>query len=259
MTTNTYIAGKGWLYRFDPRAKLLLMLLMCIWFFLPAPPLLHLSIVVALVVLVGSSNTGWHHAWRTFYSISPPMLLFMVLFMPFNVREGLPPLVSIGSFTLITSEGLEQALRLMSRFIGITYVCTLLFATTVMHEVMLALRWYHLPYKASLVVTLAFTYIPFIADSFSQITESHRLREAEDEQKKKVGQRLKDLVPTLTSALVVALRSIPNLAMSLEMRGFGRQERRTSYHNLDAYHHVFIHFLLSCIIPVVFWFANMLF
>lgn len=256
MTTNTYIAGKGWLYRFDPRAKILLMILMCIWFFLPVS-LLHLALVVALVVLVGSSNTGWHYAWRTFCSISP-MLLFMVLFMPFNVRDGVP-LVSIGSFTVITKEGLEQALRLMSRFIGITYVCTLLFATTVMHEVMLALRWYHLPYKASLVVTLAFTYIPFIADSFSQISESHRLREAEDEQKKKVGQRLKDLVPTLTSALVVALRSIPNLAMSLEMRGLGRQERRTSYLSLDAYHHVYTHFFLSCIIPVVFWLARRLF
>ncbi|MGH0053904.1 MAG: energy-coupling factor transporter transmembrane component T family protein [Sphaerochaetaceae bacterium] len=229
MTTNTFIAGNGWLYRYDPRAKILLMVLMCVWFFLPVP-LLHLGLVVALVVLVGAFNTGWHHVWRTFCSISP-MLLFMVLFMPFNVREG-APLVSISSCMLISVEGLEQALRLMSRFIGITYVCTLLFATTVMHEVMLALRWYRLPYKASLVVTLAFTYIPFIADSFNQIAESHRLREAEDDQNKKLAQRIKDLVPTLTSALVVALRSIPNLAMSLEMRGFGRQERHLETQDL---------------------------
>ncbi|MGE4453248.1 MAG: energy-coupling factor transporter transmembrane protein EcfT [Sphaerochaeta sp.] len=253
MTTNTYVAGTGWLYRFDPRAKLLLMLLMCIWFFLPVP-LLHLAIVVALVVVSGASNTGWAHIWKTFCSISP-MLVFMVFFMPFNVREG-SPLVTLGNFTLITAEGLEQALRLMSRFIGITYACTLLFATTVMHEVMLALRWYRLPYKASLVVTLAFTYIPFIAESFNQISESHRLREAEDEQKKRWTQRLKDLVPTLTSALVVALRSIPNLAMSLEMRGFGRTERRSSYHTLASYRHVFTHFLLSCMIPVVLYLVS---
>jgi energy-coupling factor transport system permease protein len=51
-----------------------------------------------------------------------------------------------------------------------------------MQEVMLALRAFHLPYKAGLVVTLAFTYIPFIAESFSQIAESHSLREAESEQ-----------------------------------------------------------------------------
>ena len=250
MTTSTFVAGNGWLYRFDPRAKILLMLLLCVWFFLPVH-LLGLYLTVALIILAGALNTGFSHAWKTFQSILP-MLLFMVLFMPFNVRDG-QALLQIGSLTLVTREGLMQAARLAGRFIGISYVCTLLFATTIMNEVMLALRWYRLPYKTGLVVTLAFTYIPFIADSFSQIAESHRLREAEAEQGRKLFQRLKDLVPTLTSALVVALRSIPNLAMSLEMRGFGLQNRRSQYHNLASYRHPFTHFLLSAIIPVVLW------
>ncbi len=251
MTTSTFIAGKGWLYRFDPRAKLLLMVLLCIWFFLPVA-LYGLAVTVALVVLVGAANAGWKYVLRTFRSISA-MLLFMVLFMPFNVRTGIP-LVQVGSFTVITEEGLQQAIRLASRFIGITYVCTLLFTTTMMNEVILALRWYKLPYKASLVITLAFTYIPFIAESFSQISESHRLREDADEKVRRRCHRFKDLLPTLTSALVVALRSIPNLAMSLEMRGFGREEKRTNYHNLSSYGRTFTHFLLSCIIFLVLWF-----
>lgn len=250
MTTSTYVAGTGWLYRFDPRAKILLMLLLCIWFFLPVR-LAGLYAVVALIMLAGAFNTGFSQVARTFRSILP-MLLFMVLFMPFNVRDG-QPLLTLGTFTLVTEEGLMQAARLGGRFIGITYVCTLLFATTIMNEVMLALRWYRLPYKAGLVVTLAFTYIPFIADSFSQIAESHRLREAEEEQGRRLFHRLKDLVPTLTSALVVALRSIPNLAMSLEMRGFGLGNRRSQYHTLASYRHPFTHFLLSAIIPVLLW------
>ncbi|NCC66467.1 MAG: energy-coupling factor transporter transmembrane protein EcfT, partial [Spirochaetia bacterium] len=118
----------------------------------------------------------------------------------------------------------------------------------------LALRWYKLPYKAALVVTLAFTYIPFIAESFSQISDSHRLREFDDRQRKKVFDRVKDLLPTLTSVLVVALRSIPNLAMSLELRGFGLDNKRTSYHTLASYRHTFTHFMLSCIIVVVLFF-----
>lgn len=251
MTTNTYIAGKGWLYHFDPRAKLLLMVLLCIWFFLPVP-LGFLASVVLLILLFGAANTGFSYINRVFRSILP-MLLFMVLFMPFNVRDG-QPLWMVSSWTIITKEGLLQALRLGSRFIGITYVCSLLFATTAMHEVMLALQWYRLPYKAGLVVTLAFTYIPFISDSFSQIAESHRLREADRQQARTFMGRLKDLVPTLTSALVVALRSIPNLAMSLEMRGFGRTEKRSRYRSLESYRHPFTHFLVSVIIPVILWF-----
>ena len=212
MTTNTFVAGSGWLYRFDPRAKLLLMMLLCIWFFLPVT-LIGLAMVVLLIIINGIMNTGGKAVRKTFLSILP-MLILMVLFAPFNVRDG-EAMLQIGSFTLITKEGLLQAVRLSLRFIGITFVCTLLFATTVMSEVMLALRWYRLPYRFALVVTLAFTYIPFIAESFTQIKDSHRLREYEGNEKKKVYQRVKDLLPTLNSVLVVALRSLPNLAMSL--------------------------------------------
>ena len=251
MTTNTFVAGDAFLYHFDPRAKLLSLVLFCSWFFLPIS-LVGLYGVVFSIILLGSFNTGVHHTWRTFRSILP-MLLFMVLFIPFNVRSG-ESLVTFGTFTFITREGALQAARLGGRFIGITYVCTLLFATTPMTEVMLSLRWYRLPYKASLVVTLAFTYIPFIADSFSQISESYKLREAgEETQKKNIFKRLSELLPTLTSALVVALRSIPNLAMSLEQRGFGRTEKRSMYHTLNAYTHPFTHFMLSIMIPVVLW------
>ncbi|NBK20598.1 MAG: energy-coupling factor transporter transmembrane protein EcfT [Spirochaetia bacterium] len=251
MTTNTFVAGHGFLYRMDPRAKIMAMLLICIWLFLGVS-LEGLYLTVLMLILLGSVNTGLRHTARTFLSILP-MLVFMVLFMPFNVRTG-KSLLTIGSFTLITQEGALQAARLGGRFIGITYACTLLFATTAMTEVMLALRWYRLPYKASLVVTLSFTYIPFIADSFTQITESHRLREGGAlEKKRSIFKRLRDLLPTLTSALVVALRSIPFLAMSLEQRGFGRSERRTSYHSLDSYRHAFTDFVISFSIPVVLW------
>lgn len=253
MTTNTYVAGDGFLYRMDPRAKTLAMVLLCTLFFLKIT-LFGLYSAVLLLILVGSINTGLHHTGRTFRSILP-MLLFMALFMPFNIRNG-ESLISIGSFTLITREGALQAARLGGRFIGITYACTLLFATTMMTDVMLALRWCRLPYKASLVVTLSFTYIPFIADSFSQISESHRLRDGGELLKRRsVFKRLKDLLPTLTSALVVALRSIPYLAMSLEQRGFGRSEKRSSFHSLDSYRHTFTHFMISLSIPIVLWLA----
>jgi energy-coupling factor transport system permease protein len=253
MTTNTFIAGNGFLYRFDPRAKILSLILFCIWFFLPVT-LTGLYVTVGAIILVGtlSTNLGW--CWRTCKSILP-MLVFMILFIPFNIRSG-EPIATIGGWTVATREGVLQVARLVGRFVGITYVAMLLFSTTRMNEVMLSLRWYRMPYKVSLVIALAFTYIPFIADSFGQIADSHRLREAgEGEETRSVFSRLSNLVPTLTSALVVALRSVPYLAMSLEQRGLGRAGRRTSFHTLDSYRHAFTHFLLSGIIPAVLWFV----
>lgn len=250
MNTSIYVAGTGWLYRYDPRAKILLMVLFCILFFMPIT-LIGLALSVLLVIVVGWCNTGKAHMLSTFRSIAP-MLLFMLLFSPFNVRSG-TALLTLGSVTIITAEGALEAFRLGCRFIGITYVCTLLFATTVMGEVILALRFWRLPYKAALVVTLSFSSIPFIAESFTQIAESHSLREASEEEQKNFIQRLKDLVPTLTSVLVVALRSIPNLAMSLELRGLGRSEARTAWRSLESYTRLFTDIVISITIVTVLW------
>ena len=251
MNTSTYIPGRGFLYAFDPRAKILLLLLLITLFFLPIT-LAGLYLIVALIVAVGWHNTGKENVVRVFRSIIP-MLIFMVLFAPLSKRGG-EPLVAIGSFTLLSVEAVLYTLRLGGRFIGISYAATLLFATTLTGELILALRFWRLPYRAALVITLSFTYIPFIADSFEQISESHRLREAsEEEQRPSIFRRLRDLIPTLTSVLVLALRSIPNVAMSLELRGLGRTEKRSSYHSLDSYTRLFTDLLISITIAAVLW------
>jgi energy-coupling factor transport system permease protein len=163
-------------------------------------------------------------------------------------------IIFIGQFPFITREALTQVNTLMARFLGITYICSLYVWTTPMADINLALRWYRLSYKAALVLTLAFRFIPFIADSFSMIQDSHALRNAVIvEGKSSKRQRLLDVVPTVTAALVFALKSIPYLAMTLEHRGFGNRVKRTSYRTLHAKGGLFTHLLLSVMIPTVFF------
>ena len=231
MTTDTFIAGRGPLYRIDPRAKVLFLITMTIWFFLPVV-LCSLWVVVGVLLLVMTFSVGLRYSRRVLGSIAP-MLLFMVIFMPCSQRGGSPLLV-VGNFVLVTWEGLRQTLLLMGRFMGITFSCSLLFATTKMHDVTLVLLSWHLPYQVALVITLAFTYIPFVGDSFQEIQESHKLRRSTTRRGKL---HLKDMLPTLTSALVVSLRAIPFLAMSLEQRGYGRANKRSRYHDFSQYRH----------------------
>ncbi len=253
MTTSTYIAGRGFLYWFDARPKLLTVLLLCIMVFLPVRQ-------VGLWVLVGAAFlTAWHaidfkqalQPLRTILFI----LIIMVLFTPLTYRDG-EFIIFIGQFPFITREALMQVNNLAARFLGITYICTLYVWTTPMADINLALRWYRLSYKAALVLTLAFRFIPFIADSFGMIQDSHALRNAVMVKgKSSKRQRLLDVVPTVTAALVFALKSIPYLAMTLEHRGFGNNVKRSSYRQLHAKGGLFTHFLLSVMIPTVFFFV----
>ena len=251
MTTSTFIAGRGFLYTFDARAKLFTVLALCIIVFLPVRQV-GLWVLVASAFFSAWYATGFKQALQPIKTIVF-VLAIMTLFTPLTYRDG-EVLVRIGEFPLVTREALVNLNILVARFLGITYVCTLYMWTTPMADINLALRWYGLSYHAALVLTLAFRFIPFIADSFHMIQDSHALRSAAaSEGERARRQRIADIVPTVTAALVVALKAIPHLAMSLEHRGFGREAKRTSYRHLAAKGGLFTHLLLSVMIPTVFW------
>ncbi|HCG62761.1 MAG TPA: energy-coupling factor transporter transmembrane protein EcfT [Sphaerochaeta sp.] len=251
MTTSTFVAGRGFLYIFDARAKLFTVLLLCVMVFLPIRQT-GLWTLVAAAFLSAWYATDFKQALQPIKTILF-LLVIMILFTPLTYRDG-EVLVRLGQFPLATKEALVNLNILVARFLGITYICTLYMWTTPMADINLALRWYGLSYHAALVLTLAFRFVPYIADSFRMIQDSHALRNATVAGGERTGrQRLADVMPTVTAALVVALKSIPHLAMSLEHRGLGRETKRTNYRRLVAKGGLFTHLLLSVMIPTVFW------
>jgi len=251
MTTSTFVAGNGILYALDARAKLLLVLLMCVLVFFPLSQL-GLWVVFLSTLLMAWRATGFRQALQPLRSIAF-ILIIMVLFTPITYRGG-TVLIHIGDWNLVTQEALWNLSTLMARFLAITYICTLYVWTTPMADINLALRWYGLSFQAAMVLTLAFRFIPFIADSFRMIQDSHALRMSDEQSVgKSRTQQLKDAIPTVTAALVFALKSIPHVAMSLEHRGLGRSPKRSSYRQLKAKGGLFTQLLVSVIIPTVFW------
>lgn len=250
MTTSTFIAGRGLLYVFDARAKLPVVLSLCVMVFLPVS-VTGLWVLVATLFLASWHATGFRQALQPLRTICF-LLVIMFLFTPLTYRDG-EVVLRIGSFALATRESLENLNTLVARFVGITYLCTLYMWTTPMADINLSLRWYGLSFNAALVMTLAFRFIPSIAESFKMIQDSHALRNASDGTKRDGTERLSDVIPTVTAALVVALKAIPHLAMSLEHRGLGRAGKRTSFRRLSARGGLFTHLLVSVMIPTVFW------
>ncbi len=246
MNTNTFIVGRGFLYWLDARAKLLVTVLLAVLVFFPTH---YLALSLLFLIIFGIS---WHAV--SFKQSLKPLrsLLFiivvMALFIPLTQRGG-EPLLSLKGRVFVTHEGAKHFAVLTLRLLIITYSCTLYVWTTEMAEINLALRWYGLTYKGALTVTLAFRFIPFIGETFVMIRDSHSLRSAsESSQKERL--RIGDLVPTVTSALVFALKAIPHLATTLEHRGFGSSRPRSSYKKLEARGGLFIHFLVSVIILI---------
>ena len=250
MISSTYVAGKGLIYHFDARSKLLLTLVLCIEVFLPVSPtgIYLLSLISFLIALYA---TGMKQALSPLKTILP-LIIMMVLFTPFTYTDT-PAAITAGNVQLATTEALYHLNLLIARFIAITYMATLFVWTTTMSDIMLTFQWYGLPYSGALVITLAFRFIPFIADSFKMISDAHSLRRVSSDTKGRRRSRIFDILPTISSALVFALKSIPNLAATLEHRGYSTGHRRTRYRTLRTKGPLFTHFLICVIIATSFY------
>lgn len=234
MQLSLYIPGNSLLHRFDPRAKLLLLVFLVVYLFLSIPLVCH-GILLFSLVLVTLFCLPFTEVTKPILSIWPILLLIALLTPPFYPEQAL----------LVTA-------TLLLRITVISYLFALYFKTTENFQIILSLRWFALPYTAALTITIALRFIPFLGGVYHQVVQAHMLRGGPLGPRRRFSGRLKNLIPTLTSVMIYAIKSIPELSSSLEHRGFGSKERRMSYKSLDNGQKPFTHMVISGIIAVIF-------
>lgn len=195
---------KGFLYQADPRLKLILMLLYTAAFFFPVS-LLRYALLLVPVVTAGFVTCGWKQFLQVFKLILPLLILTAIL----------TPLFS----------GLHETGRIMLRFIGITALFFLYFKTTDSDEFIQTLRFFGIPYRMALVISISISYIPLLLDTYHDAEAAHKLRYTENcpaISRWNFIARFRAILPVLASVLIQAVKNIPILAMALEIRGVGK-------------------------------------
>lgn len=229
-------------HRFDARAKIVLLLAFLVLFFLPVR-IEYLAVLLAVVLTASSLFLGFRNTLRPIRLILPILVLVLLLTPPFN-REG-RVLITVRQTTVLSMEGLLTAARLIVRFTGITVLFFMFIRTTEPESLILAFRWFGLPFTVALVLSIAVEYIPTIRTIYDQVQDAHRLRLAADSEGCNDGEskrrrhggfikRMRMAVPVITSVLILSVRRIPTLAMALECRGVGRANRRTTFRTLKG-------------------------
>ena len=161
-------------------------------------------------------------------------------------------LLAAGSFTVLTKEALDNFLLIAGRFINISLLFSLLVQTSRSEEILLALEWFRLPPSAAMVLSIASRFIPELAATFHQIRESQSLRLPSPDEEGQRRRPFASILPSLVSAVVSALRSIPLTAGAIDLRGYGRKEKRTHYKILELRGKtLFTHFAVSLSIALI--------
>ena len=210
----------------DPRVKIISLMELLIFVFLPVDYYL-LFVLSFVIIIISLVEVGIKPTFTVFKSILP-ILIIMILFSPLY-KDNLPPLLAIGNFPILYSAGVKELLTIGSRFVLITFGFSLLLSSTKQKAILLALRDFHLNFNASLQISLILNFLPQIASTFLLIRDSHKLRQ----NGKKISKSAQ-ILPNLISTFVIAIKTIPLTAMSLELRGFGRKNKRTSYEELPS-------------------------
>ena len=241
MNTESYIYGTSFYHRFDVRPKLLFTLLYSVAVFF-VHSWYGLSASILLPAAVFFISLGGKELWKAFLRLLP-VLVLLVVFLPLQERDG-RALFSLSGLVLITREGLERVCRLAVRFSSLSLALMLLMFTERSENIIRGLRFYHLPYSVSLLLSMILRFIPFLGAEFEEIRDAMSLRLNE-------SKRGFPVMPSITAFTVAAVRMIPDTAAALEERGYGRSGR-TEYGKLEYAPGLLTQFAISAIVPVIF-------
>lgn len=227
MAYSFALPGTSILHRYDPRGKLVFLAVLVACFFVPGPAWLPAAWVLALAGLIAAC-LGPRELGRALAAIAPVLAVICLLTPAF--RRGGETLWQPFGLRVLTVDGLAEVLRLVVRFTGLTLSFYAVFRTLDMDEMVAALRWFGLPFRAALVLIIAFRFIPTLFAVYQSVQDAHLLRMSRGRRRGFLARTL----PMLTSVVIHSVRAIPSLAMALETRGLGRPQARTSLRSLPG-------------------------
>ena len=223
----------------DIRAKLILTILLSIVVFFIENTLYLIALPIALF-LISIYMFSFKQAMSNIKLIVW-VLFIMVLLSPLQLRDGDALLVIKGTL-ILTKQGLDTTLVLMSRFTFISLIFTFLALSSNSSDIIQAFLFFKLPYSFGLVLSLALRFIPTFSVLYMQVKNSQSLRERDSVNK--------HLVATVISTLVIAIKNITTTAEALELRGYGRTPR-SCYKKLKSVKLIFKQLVFCVIFPLI--------
>lgn len=163
------------------------------------------------------------------------MVLNNVLIFLFSPEHGVElygarhALCSLPLGYAVTEEQLFYQLNVVLKYFATIPVVLLFVCTTQPSEFAASLNRIGLSYKLSYSVALALRYIPDIEREYHDIALSHQARGIEMGRGVPVFQRIKNASAILFPLILSSMDRIESIASAMELRGFGKNKKRTWY------------------------------
>lgn len=158
--------------------------------------------------------------------------LFVYLFSPeygTTLYESRDVLLSIAGPYTITLQQLFYHLNMTMKVICVIPVALLFIACTNPSEFAASLSSIGVSYRIGYSVSLALRYIPDIQRDYTNISQAQQARGISLSGKDKLFVRVKNSVAILLPLILSSLQRIETVSNAMELRGFGKKNKRTWY------------------------------
>lgn len=224
-----YQPGNTFFHRTDPRAKFLMIIVVLILALsttrIDALAVLTVVVMAALALFAGITPARY---WKVLALIVP---LIIVLTLIQALMQSGDPLFTIGSVDF-SRKGVLLGLGIGLRLTAMG-ICFYGFSvTTSPNEISMALVRMGVPYKLAYLTSFAFRFLPLMQEESSTLMTAMAVRGSSESSSTNPVARSRAIIRMVFPMLVGAMKRSGDIALSMELRGYERKGRRTSYQAL---------------------------
>jgi energy-coupling factor transport system permease protein len=207
--------------KFDPRTKLVWYILM-IYFSLNSQTVEELSFTLMVCIISSLILTRSFKQYKAMVMILLLLGLQILIVQVLFCREGV--LIYRWSILKIYSDALPLAITGLLKATLIFYASFQFFTSSTAQEFTLMLMKFKIPYRFAMLVGLGVRFLPLMKDEYASIIDSQQTRGL---RMNNVWDDLKAIIPTFLPFLYRAVRRSTEIALAMELRGYGRSKSRT--------------------------------
>ncbi|WP_407311268.1 energy-coupling factor transporter transmembrane component T family protein [Desulfosporosinus sp. SB140] len=213
--------------KLDPRTKLVWYALM-IYFALSCQTAVQLSLVLLVCIVASLILSGSLKQYKVMIMIILLLGLQILFVQLIFCREGI--LIYQWGILKIYSEAIPLAITGILKATLIFSASLQFFTSASAQDFTLMLIKFRIPYRFAMLVGLGVRFLPLMKAEYVSIIDSQRTRGLKMEN---VWDDLKAIIPTFLPFLYRAVRRSTEIALAMELRGYGRSKTRTFSTDLE--------------------------
>lgn len=250
ITLGRYIPLDSIVHRMDPRAKMIIMLLVMAAIFVPSGWMGYGILLLVLSALVLLSKFSFSYVWKSLR----PMLLMMCFLLIINtwiIKTG-PEWFAIGFFS-VHQDAVLQTAYIVVRLLLMIMITTTLTATTKPLDLTMGIEDLLRPFCAmgcpyheiAMLISIALRFIPDLIDETGRIMKAQESRGV-DMKEGSFKEKIQAILSLIVPLFVSAFQRAEDLANAMEARGYMPGEPRTRYKVLKMKRTDYMALLCAC-------------